>query len=73
MPREESKKDAFKRVAKSRTRRVLKELELLGNCGNRHNYEYDEDQVAKIFSAIEANFRETKNKFCLHRSSEFDF
>ena len=38
-------------------------IELLGNCANTNNYEYTEEEVKKIFSAIDAQLNETKAKF----------
>lgn len=57
------KKERFKKVAEQRTNKVLKMIELLGNCANTNNYEYTEEEVKKIFSAIDAQLNETKAKF----------
>lgn len=59
----ETSKDRFKRLATQRTNSVLQRLKVLGNCSNRSVYEYDEDEIAKIFSEIERRVRETKAKF----------
>ena len=67
----ESKEQAFKRVAGKRAQRILKQLELLGNCGNKHNYEYTEEQVAKLFRNIDAQLQEARNHFNIHRSKGF--
>lgn len=60
---EESKKQRFRRLAKSRGDRLLKEINLLGNLANKKNYEYDQPDVEALFSAIEAELWETKSKF----------
>lgn len=57
------KRERFKKVAEQRTNKVLKMIELLGNCANTNNYEYTEEEVKKIFSAIDAQLNETKAKF----------
>lgn len=59
----EEKRDRFKRVAENRTNRIIESIRLLGNCSNRSNYEYTEDDIKKIFSAIENELRETKQKY----------
>jgi len=58
-----TKKERFKKVAETRTVKVLKMLELLGNCSNKNNYEYSDAEVKKIFYAIEKQLKETKNQF----------
>lgn len=67
----ETPEQRFKRIAEKRTLRVLKELELLSQCGNSHNYKYSEEQVNKIFDAITQQLEESRNKFVVKRSREF--
>lgn len=57
------KKERFKKVAETRTEKILKMLELLGNCSNKNNYEYTDAQVKKIFSSIEKELEKTKIQF----------
>ena len=52
--RRQEKRDRFVRVAARRTQQVLDRLQLLSKCANRAVYEYGEDDVAKIFDAINA-------------------
>lgn len=59
----EKSRDRFKRLATKRTNSVLQRLKVLGNCSNRSVYEYDEEDIAKIFSEIERRVKETKAKF----------
>lgn len=59
----ESKRDKFVRLAEARTNKILNMLELLGNCSNTGIYEYSQSDVNQIFSAIEAQVKETKKKF----------
>lgn len=58
-----SKKDRFKKLAQQRTRNVLKSIKILSNCSNTATYEYSEEDLKKIFSAIEAELKNTKTKF----------
>jgi hypothetical protein len=56
-------RERFLTVAEKRTLRVLKDLRLLGNCGNRRAYEYSEEDVEKVFGAIERELARTRAKF----------
>lgn len=67
-----NKKDRFKRLATYRTNEVLKKLKVLGNCSNRSAYDYNEEDINKIFNAIDKSVKETKAKFHYPRNrSEF--
>lgn len=59
----EGKRDRFKRVAESRTQKILDMMELLGNCSNKNNYEYSEADVKKIVKALEDELSVLKKKF----------
>jgi len=63
LPKNETPRDRFKRLATARTNIVLKRLKVLGNCSNRSIYEYTEDDIDKIFSEIERKVKEMKGKF----------
>jgi hypothetical protein len=67
----ETKSDRFKRVAERRTKVVLRDLRIIGNCGNKGNYFYTEEQVRKIFSEIEQAVKEAKSRFHLPKEKEF--
>jgi len=60
---EETRKERFKRLATARTKAVLDKLRLLGNLSNRANYDYSEEEVRKIFRAIDEQLRIVKTKF----------
>ena len=59
-------RENFVRLAESRTNKVLKDLDLLSNLSNRSNYAYSEEDVRKIFSAINRKIKETQTKFELN-------
>jgi len=59
----ESKQEKFRRIASSRTQRILEDLRLLGNCANTGTYHYNKDDVNKIFSAIEKEIKRVKSLF----------
>ena len=65
MATEQEKTNRFKRVAENRTNRIIEQIRLLGNCANRSNYQYSEEEVEKIFLAIEKELKETKAKYKL--------
>ena len=69
----ETKEGRFVRVAERRVKTILKELELLGNCANKHNYNYSEEQVMHMKKALEATMQETMSQFSLERSKTFNF
>ena len=59
----EEKKERFKRLATMRTNEVLRRLKVLSNCSNRSAYEYSEDEISKIFSAIDKAVKDARSKF----------
>ena len=59
----ESKRTRFVKIAENRTNKIIDMLRLLANCSNKSSYEYDEDDVKQIFSAIEKEVKSTKNAF----------
>ena len=59
----ESKRERFKRIAENRTNKILNMIELLGNCSNKNNYEYTDDDVKSIFNAIDNSIKIVKMKF----------
>jgi hypothetical protein len=54
---------SFKRIASSRTKRVLDDVRLLGNCSNINTYAYSEEDMNKIFAAIEKEVKRVKSLF----------
>ncbi|MCM8824936.1 MAG: hypothetical protein NC937_02095 [Candidatus Omnitrophica bacterium] len=67
----ETTRERFKRLATLRTNEVLKRLKILGNCANRQIYEYTEDDIETIFSAIERKVKEVKTKFYFPKEEKF--
>lgn len=59
----ENKHTKFRRLAKLRGERVLKDLRLVGNLSNRNNYDYTEAEVRALFSAIEDELKLAKVGF----------
>lgn len=61
--KKEEKTERFKRLAATRTNEILNKLRILSNCSNRSAYEYSEDDISKIFTAIEKAAKEARSKF----------
>lgn len=59
----ETKRARFVRIAEARTNKILEMMRLLGNCSSKGNYDYTEEDVKKIFGALEKELRNTKNRF----------
>lgn len=57
------KSERFVRIVEKRTNKIMDDLRLLGNCANKSNYEYSDEDVKKIFSTIEQELKKTKAKF----------
>ncbi len=67
----ETRSERFKRLATARTTAVLDKLRLLGNLSTKANYDYSEEEVNKIFSAIDSQLRTIKAKFSGNIKREF--
>ena len=59
----ETPEERFKRIATLRTNAVLDKLRILGNLSNRQIYSYSEEDINKIFSAINKQLKEVRTKF----------
>ncbi|MDH4203732.1 MAG: hypothetical protein OEV87_12695 [Phycisphaerae bacterium] len=66
----ETRESRFKRIAAKRTNDIIHKLRLLGNCSNRSSYDYDEQQISKIFSTIERELKEAKARFTYGRNKK---
>ena len=63
MKEQETKREKFVRLAEARTNKIIDMLQLLANCSNGNKYDYTQQDVDKIFNAIESEVREAKKKF----------
>ncbi len=59
----ETKRSRFEKVASKRVQYIIDKLELLANCSNRNNYEYNEDDVKKMFAVIRDQVKMAESKF----------
>jgi hypothetical protein len=69
----ESKYNKFIRVAEARTNKIIDMIRLLGNCSNTAVYEYTEEDLKKIFDAIESELKTCKNKYQDNSNMESKF
>ena len=67
----ETPEGRFKRIAIVRTNAVLDRIRILGNLSNRQMYSYSEEDINKIFSAINERMREVKSKFRFSKEEKF--
>ena len=71
MPKEnETKRERFIRIAETRTNKIIDMVQLLGNCSNTSAYEYTDEDIDMIFSAIENAVKEAKRKYSKSDSSK---
>ncbi|MCX6359970.1 MAG: hypothetical protein NT029_09195 [Armatimonadetes bacterium] len=66
-----TKREAFLRLAEKRTNTVIDKIRILSNCANPYAYEYTEEDVKRIMSAIEAELRTAKSRFAVAHRREF--
>ena len=67
------KKGNFKRIAEARTNKIIDMIRLLGNCSNTATYEYTDEDVKKIFSALESELKTCKSKYQDNSNKESKF
>lgn len=65
------KRDAFKKLAERRTNAVIERIRILGNLANRSAYDFADEDIRKIFGAIEKELRLTKATFKVTEKREF--
>ena len=56
-------REKFVRLANRRVNAAIKAIHLVGNLSNRSNYDYTEDDVRKIFSALNRELRQCRKRF----------
>ena len=70
-----SPSERFEEIAPVRVTRVIKSIRSLSNCSSK-NYQYTDEQVNKMMSAINKELRICKDKFSTNgkkHSTEFTF
>ena len=67
----ETSEQRFKRIAALRTNAVLDKLRILGNLSNRQMYSYSDEDINKIFLAINKQIKEVRSKFNSQKQEKF--
>ena len=67
----ETPEQRFKRIAALRTNAVLDKLRILGNLSNRQMYSYSDEDINKIFSAMNKQIKEVRSKFNSRKQEKF--
>jgi hypothetical protein len=57
------RQDTFRRLCGKRVATALEKISLIGNCANRAQYAYTQEQVDKIRAALQTELDHTMNKF----------
>ena len=57
------KKANFVRIADSRTNKIIESINSLGNLSNTSSYEYTQEQIDAIFTAIQDELDNQKKRF----------
>ena len=58
-----TKRDRFVRLAEARVTRAIKSIQIIGNLANKNNYEYTEQDINRIYGALQSEISELKAKF----------
>lgn len=60
---DERKKENFKRIAENRTNKIVDMISKLHNLTNSSFYQYDDEQIEKMFNAIQNELDNQKKEF----------
>ena len=71
--KKESKSERFNRLATKRVSSVLKTIRILSNCSSRSNYEYEQEQIDAIYSAIMSGIDSMISKFTPSKKEQESF
>ena len=63
MQKRENDHKKFVELANKRVNNAMKSIRLIGNLSNRSNYSYDNDDIKKIFSALQRELRDARRRF----------
>ena len=57
------KRERFIRIAERRVNKILNDIDSLGKCSNKRNYEYNEEDIRKIFKAVDEKLKSVRMLF----------
>lgn len=53
----------FKKVASKRVQNIIDSLNSLSKCSNKYNYEYNKDDIDRMFKEIKINLNKSEASF----------
>lgn len=56
-------REKFVKLATKRVNSALKSLQLVGNLSNKSNYSYTDEDISKIFRALQGGLNACKKRF----------
>ena len=56
-------REKFARLATKRVNSAIKAISLIGNLSNKSNYDYSDEDVTKIFKALQGELNACKKRF----------
>jgi CHASE1-domain containing sensor protein len=59
----EHKRERFVKLAEARTNKALKDIQLIGNLSNSNAYDYSDEDVRKMFKALQDGLERSKQRF----------
>ncbi len=72
-PERKTREERFRIVATRRVNDILHTMGLLRNCAEKANYNYTDEQIGKIFKAVEDEWKLVKLEFNKHKSKKKEF
>ena len=60
---QKTKRERFETIGSSRVNKVITALQSLEKCSNTYNYEYNEEDVRKMYGAIKTKLDDLKSSF----------
>ncbi len=63
----ENRRERFKRVASKRTNEIIDKIRILWNCANKSTYEYNEEDISKIYREINEQLKQTRSRFSVKK------
>ena len=70
MDKKETKREKFERIAERRTNEALKKIRLLKHLSNKNNYDYSDQHVNKIITALKKEIELLEKEFKVHSNSD---
>jgi hypothetical protein len=67
----ETKEARFKRIVQRRVQRVIDSLRSLSQCSNKRMYNWNNEQLKKIWAAVDVAVKSCKESFAKAEPEEF--